>query len=219
MNILEWSKILKKQIKFDHDYIPSFETTVQILSELLAERDRVYQMYEDTGSRPVVEFTTDRGAVNLKPNPLLRTWQDLNVTALSYLRDLGLTPAGLRKLQGQLPKDYTHKKDNGLGNTLERLQKLASNMKRFEPSYDEDDSFEEELTPQEEDLADMIGRRLKAKKPPAPKKTTTTASKKTTVPAKKKTSTTASTKKTKTSSTTVKKASTGSCKKTSKADE
>lgn len=213
MNILEWSKILKKQIKFDHDYIPSFETTVQILSELLAERDRVYQMYEDTGSKPVVEFTTDRGAVNLKPNPLLRTWQDLNVTALAYLRDLGLTPAGLRKLQGQLPKDYSYKKDTGLGNTLEKLQKLTANMKRIE--FEPDD--EEDYTPQEEALADMIDRQLKAKKTPAPKKTVKTASKKTTTP-EKKTRTTASSKKVKTGATTSKKSSGERRKKTSAED-
>ena len=101
----EWKKIIEDQIKFDHDYIPSFQTTIQILSEMLEERDRIYSMYIESGAQPVVNFTSDRGAINLKPNPLLRQWQDINTLCLSYLRDLGLTAAGLRKLQGQLPKD------------------------------------------------------------------------------------------------------------------
>ena len=47
----------------------------------------------------VVEHVSDRGAVNLKRNPLLQLWQDLNAQALAYWRDLGLTPAGLKRLK------------------------------------------------------------------------------------------------------------------------
>ena len=110
----EWKTVIEEQIKYDHDYIPSFQTTINILCELLSERDSVYQMYIDSGASPVVNFTSDRGAVNLKPNPLLRQWQDMTVTALSYLRDLGLTAAGLRKLQGQIPKQKLETKDSVL---------------------------------------------------------------------------------------------------------
>lgn len=105
MNKNEWKKVIEDQIKIDHDYIPSFQTTIQILSEMLEERDRVYQAYIDTGAQPVVNFTSDRGAINLKPNPLLKEWHEINTLCLSYLRDLGLTAQGLRKLQGQLPKE------------------------------------------------------------------------------------------------------------------
>ena len=101
----EWKIEIENQIKFDHDYIPSFKTTIQILCEMLEERDRVYQKYIESGAAPVVNFTSDRGAVNLKPNPLLRQWQEINTACLAYLRELGLTAAGLRKLQGQIPKE------------------------------------------------------------------------------------------------------------------
>lgn len=104
MNKTEWKQVIEDQIKFDKAYIPSFQTTITILSEILEERDRVYQTYLDSGAQPVVNFTSDRGAINLKQNPLLRQWQELNNSALAYLRDLGITPAGLRKLQGQFEK-------------------------------------------------------------------------------------------------------------------
>lgn len=100
----QWEQTLKDQIKFDADFIPSFQTTIKILAEILEERDNVYSEYQKTGARPVIDFTSDRGAVNPKPNPLLRQWQELNTSALAYLRDLGLTAAGLRKLQGQIPE-------------------------------------------------------------------------------------------------------------------
>lgn len=118
MNKKTWTKRITEQIKIDRAYLPSFQTTIDILAEILEERDRVYSAYIEDGRRPTIVFTTDRGAQNPKPNPLLRQWQDLNVTALQYLRDLGLSPAGLRKLQGQLPKDYK----TGDGSLLERIR-------------------------------------------------------------------------------------------------
>jgi hypothetical protein len=99
----EWKAQIESQIKVDPTYIPSFKTSIIILSEILEERDRVHEEYMNSGAHPVIEFTSDRGAKNPKPNPLLRQWNELNTTALAYMRDLGITPAGLRKLQGQLP--------------------------------------------------------------------------------------------------------------------
>ena len=98
----EWKKIIEEQISSNKNYLASFQTTIIILAEMLEERDRVYQAYLESGAEPVITFTSDRGAENPKQNPLLRQWQEINTTALAYLRDLGITPAGLRKLQGQL---------------------------------------------------------------------------------------------------------------------
>lgn len=114
MDKSQWKTEIEMQIKYDHEYIPSFQTTIMILAEILEERDRTYQTYIETGAQPVVNFTSDRGAVNLKQNPLLKTWQELNTAALAYLRDLGLTAAGLRKLQGQIPKEEVKRDDFAL---------------------------------------------------------------------------------------------------------
>ena len=101
----DYKKRIKAQINFDADYIPNFEITINMLCEILEERDRVYKLYQEQGGQPVIEYTTDRKAINPKINPLLDTWNKLNNAALPYLDKLGLTPAGLRKLQGQLPKN------------------------------------------------------------------------------------------------------------------
>lgn len=130
MDKAQWKTEIEQQIKYDHEYISSFQTTIMILSELLEERDRTYQMYIESGAQPVVNFTSDRGAVNLKQNPLLKTWQELNTTALAYLRDLGLTAAGLRKLQGQIPKEEP---------------KTEPFSKLFEDEYTEEEEAEMEL--------------------------------------------------------------------------
>ena len=126
MKRAQWEKAIKEQTKFDAEFIPSFKTTIKILAEILEERDNVHAEYVKGGARPVIEFTSDRGAVNLKPNPLLRQWQELNTTALAYLRDLGLTAAGLRKLQGQLPErkskgGFSKMGEHTYSNELERI--------------------------------------------------------------------------------------------------
>ena len=130
MDKSKWKKRITEQIKIERDYIASFQTTIEILAEILEERDRVYKAYIEDGAQPTIIFTTDRGQKNPKPNPLLTQWQDLNVTALQYLRDLGLSPAGLRKLQGQLPKDH----GNRPGGILEQIRNEYS-LDKFKGAY------------------------------------------------------------------------------------
>lgn len=100
MTAKQYKRVIEKRLKENNTYLPAFDNTIIILSEMLEERERVYVEYINTGARPVIEFTSDRGAVNLKPNPLLKQWQEINAGALLYLRELGLTAAGLKKLQG-----------------------------------------------------------------------------------------------------------------------
>lgn len=59
-------------------------------------------MYEKLGAKPVVKHTNKSGSTNLEQNPMLRLINDLNRDALAYWRDLGLTPAGYRKLNADV---------------------------------------------------------------------------------------------------------------------
>lgn len=86
-------------------YQEVFEPTINTLADILEQRDLAYKDFLATGAEVVVEFTSDRGAVNMKRNPRLQTWMDLNNQALTFWRDLGLTPAGLKKINESLMKD------------------------------------------------------------------------------------------------------------------
>ena len=125
MKCSAWKKAIQEQIKIDAEYIASFQTTITILAEILEERDRVYDEYIKDGARPVIDFTSDRGSVNPKKNPLLMQWQDLNAQALAYLRDLGITPAGMRKLQGTIP---TPKQGGKLETYLEEIMNTGAEI-------------------------------------------------------------------------------------------
>lgn len=112
-----WKKALVEKTKEEGTYKPSFDIAIDILSEILEERDKVYKLYLEDGSRPVVDVTTDRGQTNKRPNPLLNQWKDLNDSALRYIRELGLSPTGLKKITGDF-KTETKKK-----NSLEEFMK------------------------------------------------------------------------------------------------
>lgn len=98
MNVDEWTKVLRKQTKQIGTYQKAFEHTIDALAKTLAERDEAYQQFVDEGSAVLVDKISDRGAVNKVKNPLLQVWTDLNRDALAYWRDLGLTPAGLKRI-------------------------------------------------------------------------------------------------------------------------
>ena len=84
-------------------YQPYFDATIQALAEILVKRDAAEKQYRESGSQPVVSFTNKGGASNPVRNPMLVLWLDLQSAALSYYKELGLTPAGRTKLG--LPPD------------------------------------------------------------------------------------------------------------------
>lgn len=66
----------------------------------------------------MVTYINKAGAENMTKNPLLALWDDLNKSALAYWRDLGLTPAGLRKIDEQAMKQ---KKKSAMAEALSGL--------------------------------------------------------------------------------------------------
>lgn len=93
-----WKKNIIKLCEAVGTYKDAFVPAIEALAQILEQRDLAYTEYLDSGAKPVVEKVSDRGRVNLAKNPRLQTWQDLNTQALAYWRDLGLTPAGLKKI-------------------------------------------------------------------------------------------------------------------------
>lgn len=92
----EWRERLKQACESAGTYREPFNVTLETLAEILEQRDLVMQQYREEGSHATIEAITDRGSRNVKENPLLRTWKDLNQTALAYLRELGLSPKALK---------------------------------------------------------------------------------------------------------------------------
>lgn len=100
-------------------YRPQFDQVIDTLAGIMEERDKVHEQYIATGAHPTVIHTNKAKEQNIAKNPMLVMEMDLNTQALAYWRDLGLTPAGLRKLNAQVVEDQ--RKTGGLEQLLAGL--------------------------------------------------------------------------------------------------
>ncbi len=71
---------------------------IETLADILARRDEALKLYKQEGGQPVIEYTNKGGSTNYVQNPLLKLANELNRDALTYWKELGLTPAGLKRL-------------------------------------------------------------------------------------------------------------------------
>lgn len=115
MTKAQWKRKIKRQCEEIGTYRPAFDGVISGLAEILEEWERAKEQFEQTGGRPVVQFEKD-GAP--KKNPTLRALEELRTQALAYWRDLGLTPAGYKKLNADVVGD------KGAGGFEKLLEKL-----------------------------------------------------------------------------------------------
>ena len=120
MNRVRWRTAIKKNCEAAGTYRPYFDAAIDTLSAILERRDHAEEQYRKSGSNPVVAYTNKGGATNLTINPALAVVQKLEADALAYWRDLGLTPAGLKRIDEQSMKP---KKTNALTEALTELEK------------------------------------------------------------------------------------------------
>lgn len=113
-----WKKRIKNACELAGTYRLCFDETIETLALILEKRDEAQKAYKDSGSLPVVEYTNKAGATNYVKNPALVLWDELNKSALAYWRDLGLTPAGLKKIDETM---LQKKKGNALEKALKDL--------------------------------------------------------------------------------------------------
>lgn len=120
MTKAKWKKKIKEQMEQMGIYQTAFNPTILALAEILEQRDKAFEDFTANGGEMIVTNTSDRGAKNMRKNPRLQAWQDLNAQALLFWRDLGLTPSGLKKIS-----DMTAKKEKDNSVLTEALKKLC----------------------------------------------------------------------------------------------
>lgn len=104
-----WAKRIKDACVEAGTYKPYFDNVIITLARILEKRDEAEEYYQEQGGEPIVKYVNKSGAENMVTNPALSLWDNLNKSALAYWRDLGLTPAGLKKIDNTALK--SQKKD------------------------------------------------------------------------------------------------------------
>ncbi len=114
----EWKPKIIEACKAAGTYEPFFDSVIDTLSDILGKRDKAEELYQASGANPVITHVNKAKQSNITKNPVLVVWDDLNKSALSYWRDLGLTPAGLRHITNSAP---AKKKRSKLEAAMEKL--------------------------------------------------------------------------------------------------
>ena len=105
MTKTKWKAAIEQATKEAGTYRPFFDSVIGTLAVILERRDKLERQFKKQGSEAIVEHTNKNGSTNMEQNPLLRLINDLNRDALTYWRDLGLTPAGLKKINESAMKE------------------------------------------------------------------------------------------------------------------
>ena len=118
MTAKKWENRIKEATIAAGTYRSFFDPVISTLAGILERRDLAEKLFAQEGGVVIVEHTNKGGATNKEQNPVLRLINDLNRDALAYWRDLGLTPAGLKRIN---EKAMDKKKSNPLAEALKDL--------------------------------------------------------------------------------------------------
>ena len=100
-------------------YQKAFDPAIAAASLILEARDAAYSDFIESGGEPVIEHTSDRGAVNLRKNPRLEAWMLLDKQALDHWKSLGLTVDALKKINDSA---VAKQKDSALVEVLKSMK-------------------------------------------------------------------------------------------------
>ena len=113
-----WQNKIIKTCREAGTYQPFFDTIIEQLSQILEIRDNAVKQFKESGNSPVVKYVNKGGHENVVKNPALVVINECNQQALAYWRDLGLTPAGYKKLGKD---DIGERKTSAFENMLSKL--------------------------------------------------------------------------------------------------
>lgn len=101
---------IKRKLKKLGTYRPEHAEIIRRTAELYVQAEKLEEQYKKSGGNAVITHTNKHGEKNLVKNPLLAARNDVYSQLLAHERELGLTPAALRKLTdgvGKKPKKST----------------------------------------------------------------------------------------------------------------
>ena len=115
---MRYKKQIINKMKQVGTYNTSFMYTINTLAKVLADYEETINLYERTGRQKIVKHTNKSGATNIIKNPLYQAIEKQRDDIIAYSRELGLTPAGLKRIKD---KGNTSKKESRLERVLHEL--------------------------------------------------------------------------------------------------
>lgn len=119
MNKEDWKAKIETECRAAGTYRDFFDSVIDTLAGIMETRDNAQEKFDESGGDTVITYTNKGGVTNTVKNPALMVLMDCNTQALSYWRDLGLTPAGYKKLNADVVREETSTFDDILGKLME----------------------------------------------------------------------------------------------------
>ena len=98
MTVAKYKNATVRRMKALGLYRAEFVLTINRLAALYVQRDQLEKQFEESGGLAVIEFTNKAGATNLIKSPYLTARSEVYAQLLALERDLGLTPAALKRI-------------------------------------------------------------------------------------------------------------------------
>ena len=83
-------------------YNNAFMITINTFAKIMYDYETALDTFERSGGNMVIKHTNKNGSTNIVKNPLYLAIEKLRTDIMAYARELGLTPAGLRKLNQEI---------------------------------------------------------------------------------------------------------------------
>lgn len=115
-----YKKKIVDNMKAVGTYRPEFLKTVENLAKIYVDMDNARKQFDESGGQIVIAYTNKNGSTNMVKNPCYQAIEGLQNNILLYGRELGLTPAGLKKIKGEAGKET---RGGGLAAALIALEK------------------------------------------------------------------------------------------------
>ena len=104
-----WKSRIKKACREAGVYQPYFDYVIDSLAGIMEMRDNAQEQFTESGGETVIEYTNKNGSTNQVKNPALAVVMDCNAQAMAYWKELGLTPAGLKKINEKRLEEASRK--------------------------------------------------------------------------------------------------------------
>ena len=114
---------IRARMKQVNTYRPEFQITIERLAKIYMRILHAEDQFEKSGGNTIVKKTTARGT-SWEKNPLLVEIDDLNKNALELERELGLTPASLRRVNEAAMPQGVKAEEDPLAAALGRLHAI-----------------------------------------------------------------------------------------------
>lgn len=120
MKSATYKKKIIQDMKSIGTYQPEFDRVINNLADIYEDMDVAREQFKKSGGNIVVKHTNKNGSTNIVKNPLFLAIEGLQNNILMYNRELGLTPAGYRKIKGEaaIPEE----KRKGLATILAEIK-------------------------------------------------------------------------------------------------